>query len=1242
MKTKMRLFTLFTFVSIVFAQSVDAQSLWQFEKAKLNYVDLSDDAEIIAQPVKTETIDLTVSESSDNVIKINLDSVVNSSLSGIGGAFNEQGGDAFMYLSEAERDTLAKALFSSTEGSGFSLCRTAVGSSDFGLSAYSYSETEDDYDMEYFSVERDESSVIPFILAAKEENPDLQMFASPWSPPGWMKESGKMDGGDENPDENVLISNSSIYQAYGLYFSKYVQAYAALGVDIDRLIVQNETDMNPSYPGCDMMPEEMSELITSYIAPQFEADGVETEIWAGSFRGARSDAQNFMALDNADDAVGVGLQYCGESVMTTLRSNYPDLKMMHTEGKCEDGDNSMDQARDRFAEIAMWLNAGCENYCYWNMVLNETSTSGWGWKQNSLINIDRSTGVVTYNPDYAPVSLLSQYIRPEDQSLYVESTDDEDVIAVCNQQSLNVFIQNDEETAVNKYLEFDGTTYLVELPAQSLCAITFDVNKVEAEDYTSMSGIEIETTTDDDGGENISSVDLGDWMEYEIYVPYSGTFSMEYRVASASTDGSFSLSLDGDTLEQVTFAATGGEQEWTTVSSEVPFYLSQGTQTIKLTANSDDWKLNWFKFSLECEESSIVPYVETFDTLGESFGLEQSTELTILPGYTGSLSPVAEDDGTWYWSGPNDFYSDENEILFEDIDDDKSGDYIVSFTNECGLVTSDTFSIVVTDSLYFEAEDYTAMDGVTVETTSDISGDSHVTSIASDDWMEYEVYVPFTANYTIDYRVAVTNNGAFDLEADDEVIDQVEFSYTGESESWMTVSSGSTVILEKGVQTLKILAQSDDWKINWIKLTVSDLIASCSLPYTNEGFEVNDTTIEWTTGVMDISCENSVDVYVLFETIGDLQETDYLNVFYKLDDGEKVQITNKTATGDVALLYEENLSGSFLEVIIESQSSEAGAYYDVSRISISNETDLFDRIEAEDYDEQSGIDTETCSDTDGGENVGYVNNNDWLMFSDISLTGVHSISLRLASTYTGTVSVYINSLDGTKIGEVDMPNTGGWQVWSTETAAIDSLSGFYDVYLLFEGTGSYVGNINWLQFSADILSSDATVTSTVYTVSQTEKTISDVTDGISVSIFEGNLEPADGATITTYQSDATTEAIVLSDGCKLIVVAEDGITTNTYTIETATTGIDVTSDDDEVSIYPNPVVDNLTITNAFGSKVEFYNAIGNLILEEVIESAEQTLNMGILSSSGFYLLKVTKPDGSVQIFKVIKDSNSSL
>jgi glucosylceramidase len=449
-------------------------------ESTLHYVSLADGAVVKSDPVQHQAIKANDSIADAPTITVYPDRVIHASLSGIGGAFNEQGGEAFMRLPEKERTALANALFNPKTGSGFSLCRTAVGASDFGLGAYSYSETPDDYTMQHFSVERDTTSILPFIRAGLEQNPELRIFASPWSPPGWMKETGTMDAGAirkkvgpekkmkwVNNGKNYLRDDPEIFEAYALYFVKYVQAYAKEGVVIERLAIQNETDMNTTYPSCDMLPEQMVTLAFDYIQPAFKKAGVNTEIWAGTFRGQRNDAATFIALEGADKIDGIAMQYAPpQAVSEVVEKGFP---VMHTEGNCFNAENSMEQARTRFKEIARWLNAGSENFCYWNMVLNEESKSGWDWPQNSLVRIDREAGSVIYNPDYLPVTLLSRYIRPSVQCLVAQGP--MPTLAVQNETHIIVFLQNDKPEPMGVQICVGERTHAVALPANALCAV---------------------------------------------------------------------------------------------------------------------------------------------------------------------------------------------------------------------------------------------------------------------------------------------------------------------------------------------------------------------------------------------------------------------------------------------------------------------------------------------------------------------------------------------------------------------------------------------------------------------------------------------------------------------------------------------------------------------------------------------------------------------------------------------------
>ncbi|MFA6677544.1 MAG: hypothetical protein WCS34_08165, partial [Bacteroidales bacterium] len=112
-----------------------------YKPVSVNYINLSDDAIVTAQPIQTKKLKISPSKKLNSPIEIQLHETINSHLSGIGGAFNEQGGEAFMSLNNKSQKDLVRKLFNVKKGIGFSMCRTAVGSSDFGLDAYSYNET---------------------------------------------------------------------------------------------------------------------------------------------------------------------------------------------------------------------------------------------------------------------------------------------------------------------------------------------------------------------------------------------------------------------------------------------------------------------------------------------------------------------------------------------------------------------------------------------------------------------------------------------------------------------------------------------------------------------------------------------------------------------------------------------------------------------------------------------------------------------------------------------------------------------------------------------------------------------------------------------------------------------------------------------------------------------------------------------------------------------------------------------
>ncbi len=394
-------------------------------------------------------------------------------MKGIGGCFNEIGGIALSTLPESEQNEIMGNLFSPANAA-FTFCRTAIGSSDFGADAYSYAGIPEDYDMKHFSVSRDEKALIPYIQKALAYNPDLFLFASPWSPPGWMKESGEMVWGSS------LKDSPEIYRGYALYLWKYVEEYAKHGIPIRRLLVQNETDCKTNYPSCIFPPAQMINFVKNYLGPHFQHKHAKTEIWGGTYRVVKDGGYEALSVFSDPGfrkyAKGVGMQYQDYNHLIDFRLLYPNIPLMHTESECFGGENSIEQAYDRLAEISKYVEAGSENFTYWNMILDETNESGWGWKQNSLITIDRTSGEVTYHPDYAVMALISHFVRPGDKRiahLYWEGP----TFAVQAPDGKNkVFVVNREAESKSVVLRISGCEDVsVNIPPHSLSVIISEI-----------------------------------------------------------------------------------------------------------------------------------------------------------------------------------------------------------------------------------------------------------------------------------------------------------------------------------------------------------------------------------------------------------------------------------------------------------------------------------------------------------------------------------------------------------------------------------------------------------------------------------------------------------------------------------------------------------------------------------------------------------------------------------------------
>ncbi|MEU6373124.1 glycoside hydrolase family 16 protein [Streptomyces sp. NPDC046909] len=133
--------------------------------------------------------------------------------------------------------------------------------------------------------------------------------------------------------------------------------------------------------------------------------------------------------------------------------------------------------------------------------------------------------------------------------------------------------------------------------------------------------------------------------------------------------------------------------------------------------------------------------------------------------------------------------------------------------------------------------------------------------------------------------------------------------------------------------------------------------------------------------------------------------------------------------------------------------------------------DAYSTIQAESYDSQSGVTTETTTDTGGGSDIGYLANGDWALYKGVNFgsTAATQFNARVASGaasgVSGLVQVRLDSATATPIGSFSIANTGGWQTWRTVPANISSVTGTHDVYLTFSsGQSADFVNVNWFTF----------------------------------------------------------------------------------------------------------------------------------------------------------------------------------
>ena len=245
---------------------------------------------------------------------------------GFGGAFTEATGVSIKKLPSDKQDKIIKEYFSK-EGLNYSIGRLPIGSSDFSLNSYSYSNKADLSD---FSVEKDNNYIIPIVKSTQKINPNIQFFASPWSPPKFMK-SNKM-----------LVLGGKLLEKYNQtwanYLVKYVNSYKNEGITINYMTVQNEPNALQIWESCLYSAKEEANFAINYLSPTFKENNINTKILIWDHNKEKLFSRVMQELNNnkALDAIsGIAFHwYTGDHFenISLTHESFPGKLLIHTEG----------------------------------------------------------------------------------------------------------------------------------------------------------------------------------------------------------------------------------------------------------------------------------------------------------------------------------------------------------------------------------------------------------------------------------------------------------------------------------------------------------------------------------------------------------------------------------------------------------------------------------------------------------------------------------------------------------------------------------------------------------------------------------------------------------------------------------------------------------------------------------------------------------------------------------------------
>jgi glucosylceramidase len=343
------------------------------------------------------------------------DTVTLQSIDGFGAAFTDTSASLIWgALAESDRDDLMAQLFSRPSGIGLSFMRVPMASSDFTACGCTYSYDDGDASgdpdptLSGFSTAHDDVNIVPMILQAQAINPQMKLFANPWSPPAWMKTNGSMLGGGDG------ALRDDAHGALAQYFVHFLQEYQAKGVSVWAVTPQNEPSFAPSsYSGMLLPAADEAQLIAVDLAPALSAAGLSNvKILGGDDIGASRDFATALYAGAGEELYGTAWHcYQGLDDMTLIHSDQPSRPLYMTECSTGPAGIAGDATQQILASTANWASGAV----LWNLALDQDGGPKMGdgcVGCSGLATIDTTTGQVQLTLNYYELGQFSKFVVP--------------------------------------------------------------------------------------------------------------------------------------------------------------------------------------------------------------------------------------------------------------------------------------------------------------------------------------------------------------------------------------------------------------------------------------------------------------------------------------------------------------------------------------------------------------------------------------------------------------------------------------------------------------------------------------------------------------------------------------------------------------------------------------------------------------------------------------------------------------